>query len=74
MKDLKQFLYLFIHRITGFMYLGQTTRDLDFYNGSSDVWTKHIEEHDDDFKLQPPTILLEQKYEAKRGKKKTHLL
>ena len=32
------------------MYLGQTTRDLEVYSGSSDVWTKHIEEHGDDFK------------------------
>ena len=32
------------------MYLGQTTRDLEVYNGSGDVWKKHIEEHGDDFK------------------------
>lgn len=38
-----QTLYHFTHNITGKKYLGQTTRDLNVYNGSSKSWLEHLE-------------------------------
>ena len=37
-------LYVMTHIITGFKYLGQTTRDLNLYYGSSRVFTEHCKE------------------------------
>ena len=37
-------LYVMTHLITGFKYLGQTTRDLNLYYGSSRVFTEHCKE------------------------------
>jgi hypothetical protein len=42
-------LYHFTHRKTGKKYLGQTTRDLNVYNGSSVGWLKHLDLHGYDY-------------------------
>lgn len=47
-----QKLYHFTHNITGKKYLGQTTRDLNVYQGSSKGWLKHIEQYGDDYEIE----------------------
>lgn len=44
-----QKLYHFTHNITGKKYLGQTTRDLNVYNGSSKSWLEHLEKYGNDY-------------------------
>lgn len=44
-----QTLYHFTHNITGKKYLGQTTRDLNVYNGSSKSWLEHLEMYGFDY-------------------------
>ena len=39
-----QTLYHHTHNITGKKYLGQTTRDLNVYKGSSVEWLEHLEQ------------------------------
>tara|TARA_Y100001937_G_scaffold127524_1_gene200034 strand:- start:460 stop:1062 length:603 start_codon:yes stop_codon:yes gene_type:complete len=44
-----QTLYHHTHNITGKKYLGQTTRDLNVYKGSSVEWLEHLEQYGDDY-------------------------
>ncbi len=44
-----QTLYHHIHNVTGKKYLGQTTRDLNVYKGSSVEWLEHLEQYGDDY-------------------------
>tara|TARA_R110002074_G_scaffold305157_1_gene476364 strand:- start:226 stop:831 length:606 start_codon:yes stop_codon:yes gene_type:complete len=46
---LEQKLYHHTHNVTGKKYLGQTTRDLNVYKGSSDDWLAHLDEYGDDY-------------------------
>ena len=41
----KQKLYHHTHNVTGRKYLGQTTRDMNVYKGSSDGWREHLNEY-----------------------------
>lgn len=45
----KQKLYHHTHNVTGKKYLGQTTRDLSVYKGSSVDWLEHLKEYGDDY-------------------------
>ena len=38
-------LYVMTHDITGLKYLGYTTQDLKYYNGSGRYWRKHLQKH-----------------------------
>tara|TARA_B100001094_G_scaffold330646_1_gene396402 strand:+ start:2425 stop:2997 length:573 start_codon:yes stop_codon:yes gene_type:complete len=44
-----QTLYHHTHNVTGKKYLGQTTRDLNVYKGSSVEWLEHLEQYGDDY-------------------------
>ena len=55
---LEQKLYHHTHNVTGKKYLGQTTRDLSVYKGSSDDWLAHLDEYGDDYSTE---ILFESK-------------
>ena len=55
---LKQQLYHHTHNVTGRKYLGQTTRDLNVYKGSSVDWLAHLDEYGDDYSTE---ILFESK-------------
>lgn len=44
-----QKLYHHTHNVTGKKYLGQTTRDLSVYKGSSLAWLEHLKEYGDDY-------------------------
>lgn len=44
-----QKLYHHTHNVTGKKYLGQTTRDLSVYKGSSVSWLEHLKEYGDDY-------------------------
>ena len=44
-----QTLYHHTHNITGKKYLGQTTRNLNVYKGSSVEWLEHLEQYGDDY-------------------------
>ena len=46
---LKQQLYHHTHNVTGRKYLGQTTRDLNVYKGSSVDWLAHLNEYGEDY-------------------------
>ena len=47
-----QKLYHFTHNITGRKYLGQTTRDLNVYQGSSKGWLEHIERYGNNYEIE----------------------
>ena len=47
-----QKLYHFTHNITGKKYLGQTTRDLNVYKGSSKGWLEHLEQYGNDYEIE----------------------
>jgi hypothetical protein len=55
---LEQKLYHHTHNVTGKKYLGQTTRDLSVYKGSSVDWLAHLDEYGDDYSTE---ILFESK-------------
>ncbi len=46
---LEQKLYHHTHNVTGKKYLGQTTRDLTVYKGSSVDWLKHLDKYGNDY-------------------------
>ena len=59
---LKQKLYHHTHNVTGKKYLGQTTRDLNVYKGSSVDWLDHLKEYGEDYSTE---ILFESKDKKK---------